>query len=127
MLRNFGRNESLRMLADEYNKSFVLLIATEYGMVHFTDTPQCEIGFAKINITSADNTREKIAERLYPSVVKFFRDLLDATPALHARMRSELEVSEGVAMVHIRDELVRTLASLFVVLVQQELTSLRLR
>lgn len=111
MLENFGKNESLRMLSAEYNKSFVALVATEYGIVHFPDMGQCRVGFATANVSAADNTREKVAIKLYSGVMQTLSELLDAIPALHAQMASELKSSEGIEMVAIRDELVRCAAS----------------
>lgn len=108
MLQNFNRSETLRMLTLEFNQSFASLVATEYGLIHFTDMAQCKIGFAKNNVSDEDNTIDMIMDKLYPSVTSFFSDLLDAIPMLRSMMKVDLEnADKPVQMIDIRQELVR--------------------
>lgn len=109
MLQEFNRSEVLRMLTVEFNQSFASLVATEYGLVHFSDMAQCKIGFAKNNVSDEDNTMDKVMDKLYPSVVSFFSDLLDLIPTLRSKMKVDLENAgdNAVQMVDIRQEMVR--------------------
>ncbi|DAZ96951.1 TPA: hypothetical protein N0F65_012054 [Lagenidium giganteum] len=103
MLDYLGKNQTLQSILAGYNASFSTVMTTEYGWVHFPDTPHCKIGFEKNNVTSDTNTIEKIMAKFYPATIQFFDAFLDRVPSIYQRMKHDLE-RNGTEMVAIRPE-----------------------